>query len=133
MVGLKYEDTEIFAPIKRKKRLPCSNVKVCLNAVCSKRIYTLTKAQVKKLELAQELTDKECVPSICDVDGCRKRVYPKFIKLSFCIKAECPNLQLDKVQCKLKSKPIGRVSLERKESTIRLRGKVSGWHYRKVK
>ncbi|MBX5329192.1 MAG: hypothetical protein QHH18_04410 [Candidatus Bathyarchaeota archaeon] len=131
----KLEDVEILAPIKRRG-LPCSKDKanVCLDANCKRRIYTLTKAQLKKLELAQELTDEECTPSICEVEGCKKRLYPKFIKLSFCIKAKCPNLQRDKVQCKLKPKPKGRFSLERKGHTLRMhKGTDKGWFYRKMK
>lgn len=124
---------EIFAPTKRSKSLPCSN-KTCLNDTCSRREYVLTKAQKKRLELAQRLVkDKECVPSICTVERCRRRVYPRFIKMSFCVKAKCPNLEENKAQCSLRPKPSGRVSLERRASIIRQRGKTSGWFYRKVK
>lgn len=83
----KPKDVEILAPIKRKG-LPCSKDKtnVCLNYNCKRRIYTLTKAQVRNLELSNELHS-----DACDIKDCKKKLYPKFIKLSFCIKSKSPN------------------------------------------
>jgi hypothetical protein len=132
---LKHEETEILAPRKRPTKLPCAryNMEVCLNANCNNRIYRLTTAQQRKLDLAQRGRAEQCVPNVCDVAECKKRIYPDFIKLSFCIKAECPNLQRDKVQCRLKPKHKGKISLEHKHHTLRMhKGSSKGWHYRKL-
>jgi len=129
---LKAEETEILAPTIRKPNLPCAVDRTCLNAYCKKRVYTLSEAQIKLLTSAQEQTDDEVVPDICDVQKCRKRLYPKFIKLSFCIKAKCKYLNLPRLQCNLKPKKH-RLDLGRHETTLRARWKAGGWYYRKVK
>jgi len=141
MKHFKSEDTEILAPTIRKPKLPCAIGMTCLNANCKRRTYTLSDEQMKAIESVQENVDFidfdhdiEMVPNICDNTKCRKRLYPKFIKLSFCIKANCPYLDLEHTQCKLKPKPISRIiTFEKRQHTLRMhRGSEKGWHYRKL-
>jgi len=127
MKHFKSEDVEILAPTIRKLKLPCAIGMTCLNAYCKRRTYTLNEKQMKALESVRNL-EVEIVPNICDNAKCRKRLYPKFIRLSFCIKAICPHLDLEHTQCKLKPKPICKViTFEKRQHTLRMhRGSEKG-------
>jgi len=149
MKGSKVEETEILAPQKRKKALPCSVGRTCLDAYCKRRVYNLSEAQItrhyvssttriassKTLERLEALTEDdgiERIPNICDVQKCRKRQYPNFIRMSYCIKAKCKWLDTEKTQCRLRPKR-GRVTLEQYHHTLRMHsGHDKGWHYRKL-
>jgi hypothetical protein len=95
MNSLKVEDTEILSPIKRKKGLPCAVGRTCLDAYCKKRIYNLSEAQIKTLERLEALTEDdgiERIPNICDVKGCRKRVYPSSLGYLFALRLSANTL-----------------------------------------
>jgi hypothetical protein len=144
----------INAPLLRKPSLPCAVGRYCSKASCNRRTYELTKAQEDKLlKLAGLYLDVDFVPTLCDTKGCRKRRYRTTIARSFCIKAKCRNLKVEKHErtflltdhhstktitqiaysCKLApKKKAGRLSFVRHPTTLRRRDASSGWWYRRV-
>ena len=68
---------------------------------------------------------KEGLPCQCKNDD-------DSIKITFCRKACCPNLDEENTECKKHRKPKGRLDLRPKHTTLRNRGTSSGWYYRDI-
>ena len=54
------------------------------------------------------------------------------VRISFCRKACCPNLDEAKTECTRHRKPKGTLDLRHRPTTLRQNWKAGGWHYRNI-
>jgi hypothetical protein len=64
--------------------------------------------------------------------ACECKNNAETVRISFCRESCCPNLDEARTQCKKHKKPIGRLDLRPKHTTLRNRGTSSGWYYRNI-
>ena len=64
---------------------------------------------------------------------CESKNNAESIKISFCRKAGCPNLDEKNTECKKHREPKGRLDLRHRPTTLRQNWKAGGWHYRNIK
>lgn len=91
--------------------------------ICKEEFWFLRKALVDTRILAPK--HKEGLPCECMNNA-------ETIRISFCKRKCCSNLNEAKAECKKHRKPIGKLDLRPKHTTLRNRGTSSGWYYRNI-